>query len=120
MPYIDLPKYIADANVCLGIFGGTVKSMRVIPTKAYQILAMGKPLLTGNSKGAQELLISGENSLLCDMASPESLAENILLLKNDDELRDKIACGGFNLFKNNLSSYEIGELMLGFIKELIA
>lgn len=119
VPYTELPNYIADANICLGIFGGTMKSMRVIPTKAYQILAMGKPLITGNSKGARELLISGENSLLCDMANPESLAESILLLKNDTKLCNKIALGGFKLFKNKLSSYHIGELMLGFIKELI-
>ncbi len=119
VPYMDLPKYISDANICLGIFGGTVKSMRVIPTKVYQILAMGKPLVTGDSKGVRELLISGKNSLLCDMANPKSLAECILLLKNDEVLCEKISSGGFNLFKSELSPYYIGKLMLSFIKELI-
>lgn len=118
VPYINLPEYIVNADVCLGIFGGTSKSMRVIPTKAYQILAMGKPLLTGYSKGTQELLISGENSLLCNMADSKSLAESIILLKKDIDLRNKIADGGFKLFEDKLSSKHIGKLMLNYIKEL--
>lgn len=119
VPYMDLPIYIANADVCLGIFGGTVKSRRVIPTKAYQILAMCKPLVTGESEGAHELLTSGENALLCNMANPKSLAESILLLKQDIKLRNKISKNGFNLFKNELSSNNIGKLMLSYINELI-
>ena len=119
VPYTDLPDYIAKSDVCLGIFGGTEKSMRVIPTKAYQILAMGKPLITGNSPGARELLVNDENAVLCDMGSAESLANSILRLKNDKKLRDRLGRNGFKLFKKSLSPEKIGEEMLGILNEVI-
>lgn len=119
VPYEDLPKYIASSDACLGIFGGTKKSMRVIPTKAYQILAMGKPLITGDSPGARELFVNRENAILCNMADGESLASSILELKNNPEISDKIAKNGYNLFKSSLSPEKIGKEALRIIKEVV-
>ncbi len=119
VPYEELPQYIAGSDACLGIFGGTEKSMRVIPTKAYQILAMEKPLITGDSPGARELLVNRENAILCNMADAESLASSILELKNDQELCDKIAKNGYNLFKSTLSPEKIGKEALRIIKEVV-
>jgi glycosyltransferase involved in cell wall biosynthesis len=119
VPYEDLPQYIAGSDACLGIFGGTKKSMRVIPTKAYQILAMQKPLITGDSPGARELLVNRENAVLCNMADAESLASSILELKNNPEMSDKIAENGYNLFKSTLSPEKIGKEALRIIKEVV-
>lgn len=119
VPYEDLPQYINGSDACLGIFGGTKKSLRVIPTKAYQILAMKKPLITGDSPGARELLINRENAILCNMADAESLASSILELKNNQTLRDKIAMNGYDLFKRTLSPEEIGKEALRIIKEVV-
>jgi glycosyltransferase involved in cell wall biosynthesis len=119
VPYEDLPQYIAGSDACLGIFGGTKKSMRVIPTKAYQILAMKKPLITGDSPGARELLVNRENAILCNMADGESLASSILELKNNPEMSEKIAKSGYNLFKSTLSPEKIGKEALRIIKEVV-
>jgi glycosyltransferase involved in cell wall biosynthesis len=117
--YLKLPEYIAQADVCLGIFGGTEKSMRVIPTKAYQILAMQKPLITGNSPGARELLENRKNALLCEMADPESLTSSILELKEDEKLRHRIANNGYKLFQDNLTPEKIGSTAISIMKEVL-
>jgi len=116
--YNELPKYIAQSDACLGIFGGTEKSMRVIPTKAYQILAMEKPLITGYSSGAMELFENRNNALLCEMASPESLASAILELKEDEKLRKNIASHGYKLFQEKLTPEKIGLEALKIIKSI--
>jgi glycosyltransferase involved in cell wall biosynthesis len=108
IPYNELPNYIAKADVCLGIFGETEKAKRVVPNKAVEALAMKKPLITGNSEAAQEILTNMKNSLLVPMANPKALAEAILALKENNLLRKKIAENGHALFKRKLSPRALG------------
>lgn len=52
LPWIEyerLPAVIAASAVALGIFGTSDKAGRVIPNKAFQVLASGKPLITRES-----------------------------------------------------------------------
>ncbi len=102
VPYEELKNYINKADVCLGIFGDTNKTQRVIPNKVYEALACKKPVITSDSNAVRELLKHQENCYLCKSADPQDLAKAILTLKNDAELRNKIADNGYNLFKDNL------------------
>lgn len=54
--YAQLHRYIAGADVCLGIFGVSEKAASVIPNKVFQIVAMGKPLITRDSPAIREML----------------------------------------------------------------
>lgn len=54
--YADLGRWIADADLCLGIFGTSGKAASVIPNKVFQIIAAGKPLVTRDSPAIRELL----------------------------------------------------------------
>jgi glycosyltransferase involved in cell wall biosynthesis len=108
--YEELPNFIASGDVGLGIFGGTAKARRVIPTKASDILAMGKPLITGDSPAIKEAGISSrKNALLVEMANPKAIADGILELKEDEMLRDDIAKNGYKLFKKNFTPKVIGD-----------
>jgi glycosyltransferase involved in cell wall biosynthesis len=118
-PYHELPNYIAKADVCLGIFGESEKAQRVIPNKAVETLAMRKPLITGDSAAAKEILTDMDNSLLVPMVSPKMLAEAILTLKNDKKLRDKIAENGYKLFKEKLTPKAIGKELKSILMELV-
>jgi glycosyltransferase involved in cell wall biosynthesis len=117
--YDKLPNYIAKADLCLGIFGETEKAQRVIPTKAADALAMRKPLITGDSPAAREILKDRENCMLVPMANPKALAEAILTLKEDDELREKIAENGYRLFKEKLSPKAIGKDLKLILTEIV-
>ena len=109
IPEEELVKHIARADICLGIFGRTSKARRVIPNKVYDALACRKAVITGESPAERELLKNRENVLFCKMASSKDLAEKILELKNNPELRNKIANNGYKLFKEKLFPRVLGK-----------
>lgn len=94
----EIPDFIAGADVSLGIFGTGAKAQRVIPTKAFEILAMGKPLITACSPATERVFRDRENVLLTKAGDPHDLAEKIRELKNNAALAASIAQNGRALF----------------------
>ena len=104
----DLHSRLCEADICLGIFGSSGKAKRVIPGKAFLALAIGMPLITGDSPAARELLQDGETAILCEMESPRALANAILRLKGDSRLRQHIGREGRKLFESRCSPKSLG------------
>ncbi len=78
----ELPDRIRRADVCLGIFGNTLKANLVIPNKAYQILAVGKPLITRESDAMRQLVNEVCTGIfLVPPADPGALANALLEFK---------------------------------------
>jgi glycosyltransferase involved in cell wall biosynthesis len=76
--YGQLHRRIAEADVCLGIFGTSEKAASVIPNKVFQIVAMGRPLITRDSPAIRELLEDGAPCVqLIPPADPEALAKAV-------------------------------------------
>ena len=117
--YEELPNFINSGDVCLGIFGDTAKAKRVIPNKAYEILAMRKPLVTGDSPAIKEGgIIDRKNALIVEMGNPEAIADALLELKSDENLRNKIAKKGYELFKENFTPKVIGSELRKYLEEV--
>lgn len=110
-------KYIERADVCLGIFGHTDKVKRVIPNKAYETIAMKKPLITGNTPAVRRFFKDKKNCILCKTADSKSIANAILELKNNPELQKRIAVKGYELFRKKFSIEIIGKNVLKILKE---
>lgn len=106
---LDIPKFIAECDVGLGIFGDTEKTKRVIPNKAYEIIAMKKPLITSDTKASRELFTDHKNVLFCEPANPKSLADSIVYLKKNKRLKERIAQNGYLLFKEKCCPTVIGK-----------
>ncbi|MFW6124212.1 MAG: glycosyltransferase family 4 protein [Acidobacteriota bacterium] len=105
--YRELPEHILDAHICLGIFGSTPKAQRGIPIKVYEALAMKKPVITGNTPAAREVFTHKKNAVLCETGNPQALAESVVFLKENKELREKLAEQGFELYQKLFSSQHI-------------
>lgn len=117
--YRKIPKYISEADICLGMFGDHIKKInRVIGNKIFEIIAMKKPLISGDCKAMREVFVNKENIFFCKMDNDKSLAEAILLLKNDSNLRKRIAENSYKLFKEKFSTKEIGKSVLKIIDEI--
>ncbi len=118
--YEQLPLYMSQASICLGIFGNTQKAQLVIPHKVYEALAMGKPVITTDTPAIRELLTHRENVYLCEAANPASLANAIKELYSDASLRQEIANNGFEIFQKKCSPRVLGEEVLKVSRELLA
>lgn len=99
LPFEALPGEMARADVCLGgHFSDIEKAGRVIAGKTFQFIAMKKPVIVGDCPGNRELFSDRHNALFVRVADADSLAHAILELKNDADLRGRIARAGYETF----------------------
>ena len=78
---------------------------------------MKKPLITGDSPGAKEVLVDGENCVLCKMASPQDLADAISYLKNNSDVRDKIATNGYKIALEKLTPKQVTSPLVSLLEK---
>jgi len=117
--FTQLPQEIANADVCLGIFGVTPKAGRVVPNKAFQAIAIGKPLITRDSPAARSIFVDRENVLLCEPGNAQALADAIVVLRTNAEFRDHIAQCGLGLFREKFTKVALGQQLLSVINGLV-
>lgn len=102
-----LPEYMSNADVCLGIFGDTEKTKRVIPNKLYESVAMGRPVISADTPALREIFTDNETILFCTVADGASLANKILWLRDNQKKAEDFAKKGYILFKDKLSPHAV-------------
>ena len=118
--YEHLPEENQRAGCALGVFGTSAKAARVIPNKAFQALACGTPLVTGDTPAARELLRDGESALLVPPGDPEALVAAVRRLAGDPELARTIGAGGLRAYREQASEAVLGARWLGLVERLVA
>ena len=117
LPYTEIVGLVAGCQVGLGIFGANEKTQRVIPNKVYEMVAMKKPVISANTPAIKELFCDRQDILLCHAADADDLAAKILELKNNSELRHKIAKAGYETFKVKATPQVVVAHLLVDLKE---
>jgi glycosyltransferase involved in cell wall biosynthesis len=120
VPLRDLPALVAAADICLGIFGTSDKAHRVVPNKVWQCLAAGRPVVTGNGRGAREVLADGRHALLVPHGDGDALAQAILRLAGDEALSARLAAAGAQLVRDRYTSAPLGRRLRDVITDAIA
>jgi len=108
-----------EADICLGVFGNTPRTKRVIPKKVFEAIALRKPVISADTPAMRELFIDRENILFCRIGNHEDLANKILELRNDGTLREKIAEGGYQLFQERATPKVIVGDLVEKLNELV-
>jgi glycosyltransferase involved in cell wall biosynthesis len=111
-----LAESVRGADLCLGIFGVTGKAARVVPNKVYEALAAGKPVITGDSPAAREILNDGVDCLLCERGDPGALADAIRRLLSDADLARRLGENGRRAFETRAAPAVIGRTLLGHLE----
>lgn len=117
VPYEKLPGYINRADICLGIFGDNQKARAVIPNKAFEAVACAKPLITADTLAISEAFEHGKNCWLVPAGDPKALAEAIVYLRDNHDMREKIASGGYKLFRTRMLPNILTQQLIDLIKK---
>jgi glycosyltransferase involved in cell wall biosynthesis len=112
VPYDRLHEYIAEADVCLGIFGQSEKAASVIPNKVFQALASGKTVVTRDSPAIRELPADLLSTItLVPAAAPDALASCIMDLARAPDPRPSAPAS-----RSALSAHAIGKQLLAVLR----
>lgn len=84
------------------------------PRVIMEAFEFEKPVIATRVGGIPELLKDGGNGILVDPCDPAGLAEGILMLGNDKELREKLGKRGKQSLKNSPSFEEVSRKILEF------
>lgn len=78
VPYSKLTDAIAQADICLGIFGSSQKAASVVPNKVYQCLAAGRTVITRQSPAMAETFPTKQPGLrFVSHSDPDALLDAI-------------------------------------------
>jgi len=79
----EAPEYYAAADVCLAPLRKTKLFTKNIPSKLYEIMAAGKPILLGAKGESERLVTKAKSGEMFEPDSGASLAENIKIMFED-------------------------------------
>lgn len=109
VPWDELFESIAASQVCLGVFSGHDRAMASITNKVAESLAMGRPTITERSPAATSWFEHREDVYMVPPEDPHALADAILTLKRDPELRARLAEGARATHEAEFTIERIGE-----------
>lgn len=109
-----LPAAIAEADVCLGIFGTGPKAMRVVPNKVYQGLAAGCAVVTSDTPAQRAML--GDAVVYTPPGDAVALADALEHLAAHPAARRDLAARGAALADARFSARAIGPAMRALVE----
>ena len=121
LPFSELPAHIAGANLCLGgHFSEIPKAGRVIATKTFQFLAMGRPTIVGENPANCEIMTHLQDAYMCPLADPAALATAILHLRQDPLLCRQLGEAGRELYQQRFTARAIARDLDIVLDEMLA
>lgn len=100
---------LARSHICLGVFGETLQSHYTIQNKIWEGLAMGRPVVSGESEIIGQVLTHRQNIFLVPRNNEKELANAILKLQEDPQLRKQLAHEGYHYYKAHNSPKALGK-----------
>lgn len=109
---------LQQADVFLGFLQKHPSVERIIPNKVYQGLALGKVVLTADAPVTRSLFEHKRNMYLVKAADPKAIAQALIELRDDYNLRIKIAKRAYELFESQFSAQAVGSQLIKYLHNL--
>lgn len=93
-PREEVPRWIAESDVCLVLLRRTPVFLTVVPSKMLEIMAVGRPMVLGVEGEARALLERAGAGIAIPPEDAGELAAAILRLRADAELRQRLGASG--------------------------
>lgn len=112
-------EYLEESDVFLGFLNKSQSSEISFPNKVFQGLALGKVVITAETKLTKSEFLQKENIYLVKPSDAISLASAIKNLLLNRNLRQKIASGGYQLFRSKYTSNSVGKKFKLILEDII-
>jgi glycosyltransferase involved in cell wall biosynthesis len=108
--YFRVPLYINASDACVApfIFARNAK-IGLSPLKLYEYMACGKPVVASDIDGVSDVLEASEGGISVTPENPIALAEAILKLLENPNLRIKMGSKGLRYVTENCSWYNVAK-----------
>lgn len=117
VPREAVPREIAAASLCLGIFGTSEKAGRVVPNKLFECLAVGRPVVTADTPAIRSAF--SDEVEVVPPGDPAALASKIeSLLANPLRLAE-LATAGHERYERDYSEAALGSLLRAYVTDLV-
>lgn len=101
VPHDEVPRLIASATICVapGAIELTAKPFALYPTKLLEYMACQRAVVAPRRSTVAMLMRDEQHGLLFEPGQPLDLAQKLLRLLGDAELRGRVARGGYELVR---------------------
>lgn len=115
VPYDQLNDAINRFDICLGVYGDSIKTDVVIPNKIYHYAAAKKCIITKDTKAIREVFIPNSD-IVTVQNTPEMLAQAILTYATNHKKRATVAMNGYKLIVNEYNQDKVANKFVDFLK----
>lgn len=112
----DIPRVLASADACLVHLRKTSLFETVIPSKIFEMMAMAKPIIMGVSGDAREITLQAKAAIEIEPESPDSLADAVVRLADDPELRRRLASSARRFVAEHYDRNRLADRFLGVLQ----
>lgn len=116
----DLFTVLGRASAFLGVFGDTEKTRYVVPSKVFEFMPLGRPVITADSPAITEYFTPGDHLMTVPPSNPQTLAAAIHLLANSPSRCQQIADNGRVHIEAVFTPAQIGGHLLAILEEAVS
>ncbi len=108
--------HLKRAAIFLGVFGSSAKTDYVVPTKIYEMMPLGRPIISADSPSIRSHFQPGQHLLTVPPGDPQALAEAVRHLAASPDLRKRFAEQARAHILRDYSPDKIGKDLLNILE----
>lgn len=117
-PRENIPEYLAAADVCLAPLRKQEVFKTAIPSKMYEAMAAGKPVILGVEGEAKQILVESGAGIPVPPEDEAALADGLLMLHQNQYLRQQMGLRGRAVALGRYSRQHQAAVYLTLLDEL--
>jgi glycosyltransferase involved in cell wall biosynthesis len=114
----DIQRYLSLADVWLGLFSAAEKAQRVSRAGMFEVMAMGIPVITARNRDVVRIFKDMGNIVFTNAEDPKDLAEKIIFLIENTNLRKKIGKNALEFVDKTMSLSVFEKKIISFINNI--
>jgi len=115
----DMPELYRQIDISIIIYHKSLWFKNITPTKFFDSLAMGVPVIVSDMGGLKEIIGRYNCGIVVDERNPKEVAEAIKKMSGNQALRHEMALNGLKAVEENYNWERMQERLLNIYKTLL-